>query len=89
MAATQDLGLEDLPLPALLAGAMLLPKDQVTAKMLKELLTTQVLIFSAQYIAPYLSVVTVLEVFLSGSRHCKRNDCQKGDIFELKCIQIA
>ena len=44
MAATEDLGLEDLPMPALVAGAMLLPKEQVTARMLKELLTTQVLI---------------------------------------------
>ena len=38
------MGLEDLPMPALVAGAMLLPKEQVTARMLKELLTTQVLI---------------------------------------------
>ena len=46
VAATQDLGLEDLPLPALFAGAMLLPRDQVTAKMLKDLLTKQVSTFS-------------------------------------------
>ena len=48
VAATQDLGLENLPLPALFAGAMLLPRDQVTAKMLKDLLTTQVLTSSMQ-----------------------------------------
>ena len=45
VASTPDLGLENLPLPALLTGALLLRKDQVTAKMLKELLTTQVLTF--------------------------------------------
>ena len=36
--------------PALVAGAMLLPKEQVTARMLKELLTTQVLLHSKRII---------------------------------------